>query len=115
MTDLITHFTFAFVEDRFGVLKWILFVTHTINIYSLELLASYEKLGDDKLELCTRLWCWLNDATMVKNADDLPWKPHESFHTDSIYFIKHLWSCTWNEQELPENLKGDTYPDLFTF
>lgn len=23
------------------------------------------------------------------------------FHTEKIYFIKHLWSCTWNESEIP--------------
>ena len=23
---------------------------------------------------------------------------------DKFYFIKHLWSCTWNESEFPENL-----------
>ena len=61
---------------------------------------------------------WLKTQMLDKsmpNTDDLRWKQDESFHTDSIYFIKHLWSCTWNEEEIPQNLKGETYIPLFTF
>jgi hypothetical protein len=51
----------------------------------------------------------------IPNTDDLRWKKCESFNTDSIYFIQYLWSCTWNEEEMPENLKGETYAALLTF
>lgn len=27
------------------------------------------------------------------------------FTNEYFYFIKHLWSCSWNENEIPENLK----------
>jgi hypothetical protein len=29
------------------------------------------------------------------------------FHTENTYFIKHLWSCSWDESEIPENLKNN--------
>jgi len=55
------------------------------------------------------------DGVMPK-TDDLRWKKNQTFHTDSIYFIKHLWSCSWNESEMPDNLKLlDNYNELLTF
>jgi len=30
------------------------------------------------------------------------------FHTDHIYFIKHLWSNTWKANELPGNLSSNS-------
>lgn len=30
------------------------------------------------------------------------------FHQDDIYYIKHLWSCSWDMSELPDNLKNNT-------
>ena len=41
----------------------------------------------------------------IPNTDDLRWVKNKDFHTNDIYFIKHLWSTTWNEEELPENLR----------
>ena len=40
----------------------------------------------------------------MPNTDTIRWTD-ECFHTNDIYFIRHLWSCTWNESELPQNLK----------
>ena len=53
---------------------------------------------------------------VMPKTDDLRWKKNQTFHTDSIYFIKHLWSCSWNESEMPDNLKSlDNYNELLTF
>jgi hypothetical protein len=46
------------------------------------------------------------------NVDDIRWT-NKSFHTNNIYFIKHLWSCSWNICELPQNLQHNT--NLITF
>jgi hypothetical protein len=47
----------------------------------------------------------------VPLTDDLRWAAKEqTFHRGGIYYIKHLWSCSWNETELPETLKGES-PD----
>jgi hypothetical protein len=32
---------------------------------------------------------------------------NKTYHTDTVYFIKSLWSGSWNLSELPENLKGN--------
>lgn len=40
-------------------------------------------------------------------TDDLRWKNKENYNTQNIYFIKHLWSCSWDINELPINLKNN--------
>lgn len=51
---------------------------------------------------------WLKNqanGAILPKTDDLRWKKNETFHTDTIYFIPHLWSTSWNANELPDNLK----------
>jgi hypothetical protein len=31
----------------------------------------------------------------------------DKYHSNGIYFIRHLWSLTWDDSEMPENLKND--------
>jgi len=38
---------------------------------------------------------------------------NEKFTNNNIYFIRHLWSCTWDEYELPDNLKNNQ--DIINF
>ena len=45
--------------------------------------------------------------TPMPNTDEIRWTNKE-FHTNDIYFIKHLWSCSWNINELPKNLHTNT-------
>jgi len=42
----------------------------------------------------------------IPKTDDIRWIDKE-FHTKDIYFIKHLWSCSWDLSELPKNLQGN--------
>jgi hypothetical protein len=37
----------------------------------------------------------------LPSTDDLRWKKDQTFHTSSVYFIPHLWSCSWDATELP--------------
>jgi hypothetical protein len=41
----------------------------------------------------------------MPSTDDLRWKKDQTFHTSTVYFIPHLWSCSWNLAELPAALK----------
>jgi hypothetical protein len=43
----------------------------------------------------------------IPNTDDIRWT-NKTFHTNNIYFIKHLWSCTWGMNEMPLNLQKNT-------
>lgn len=43
----------------------------------------------------------------IPNTDEIRWT-NKHFHTNNIYFIKHLWSCSWDINELPKNLQGNT-------
>lgn len=48
--------------------------------------------------LCAQLsGCPAPDTNHIRWTD-------KEFHNCGIYFIKHLWSCTWNKTELPENI-----------
>jgi len=38
---------------------------------------------------------------------------NEKFTNNNIYFIRHLWSCTWDEYDLPDNLKNNQ--DIINF
>jgi hypothetical protein len=44
--------------------------------------------------------------TTAPNTDEIRWT-NKLFHTNDIYFIKHLWSCTWYINELPQNLQDN--------
>jgi hypothetical protein len=51
---------------------------------------------------------WLHRQTnKIPNTDEIR-HTNKVFHNDDIYYIKHLWSCSWNESEIPENLNGNT-------
>ena len=47
----------------------------------------------------------LKDA-LIPSTDDIRWKD-DTYHRNGIYFIKHLWSCTWDMKELPKNLENN--------
>jgi hypothetical protein len=42
----------------------------------------------------------------IPNTDHIRWIDKD-FHTNNIYFIKHLWSCSWDISELPTNLQSN--------
>jgi hypothetical protein len=55
---------------------------------------------------------WFKELTAgqdVPNTDDVRWADKQkTFHNESsgIYYMRHLWSCSWNEQELPVRYRG---------
>jgi hypothetical protein len=54
------------------------------------------------------MFYWLNNKTKnIPTAEKIRWT-NNNYNQDGIYYIKHLWSCTWNETEIPENLKNNT-------
>jgi hypothetical protein len=53
---------------------------------------------------------WLKkqmENTPIPNINDIRWIDKE-YHTNDIYFIKHLWSGSWDINELPKNLESNT-------
>ncbi len=53
---------------------------------------------------------WLKkqmENTPIPKTDDIRWTDN-NFNTNNIYFIKHLWSLTWDINELPKNLQDNT-------
>ena len=56
---------------------------------------------------------WLSCQTdYFPNTDEIR-KKDALYVSDDVYFIRHLWSCSWNESELPSNLKSRA--DLVAF
>jgi hypothetical protein len=50
---------------------------------------------------------WLRLQTnKIPNTDEIRYT-NNVFHNDNIYYIKHLWSCSWDETEIPENIKSN--------
>lgn len=50
---------------------------------------------------------WLSlQSTNLPSALDIRHSPHNIFNKDNIYFIKHLWSLTWDETEMPDKIKN---------
>jgi hypothetical protein len=45
--------------------------------------------------------------TPIPNTDEIRYTNH-LYHTNNIYFIKHLWSCSWDINELPNILQNNT-------
>ena len=53
---------------------------------------------------------WLKkqmENTPIPNVNEIRWIDKE-YHTNDIYFIKHLWSGSWDINELPKNLESNT-------
>jgi hypothetical protein len=51
---------------------------------------------------------WLKlQTTTIPSTDEIRWT-NKQFYTDTIYYIKHLWSCSWNINELPAKFKNNT-------
>jgi len=46
-----------------------------------------------------------NDDIYVPTGEELRYKKDINYNLKSLYYIKHLWSLSWNEEEIPENLK----------
>lgn len=56
----------------------------------------------------TRDWLerqFKNDDIYVPTGEELRYKKDTNYNLKSLYYIKHLWSMSWNESEIPENLK----------
>jgi len=56
-----------------------------------------------------RMSQWLEKQMAGKpmpDQNEIRWT-NKRFHTDRIYFMKHLWSCTWDMTELPKNIDSD--------
>lgn len=57
--------------------------------------------------------CKMIPKSKIPSTDTIRWNKTSSFSIDNIYFIRHLWSCTWNEKDLPDKLTKDK--DLLNF
>ena len=58
---------------------------------------------------------WLKKQMKEKqmpSTDNIRWT-NNTYHTDTIYFIKHLWSCSWDNNELPSNITNKNLIDFF--
>jgi hypothetical protein len=59
-----------------------------------------------RLDTGGMMYKWLKielENKIIPSITDL--RRGEYKHADKTYFIRHLWSCTWNLDELPNNLK----------
>jgi hypothetical protein len=55
---------------------------------------------------------WLTKQTSTLPNTDIIRHSDEQFHKDGIYYIKHLWSMSWDESEMPSNIKDNNLIDF---
>jgi len=56
---------------------------------------------------------WLKtQTTEFPICDNIRHSEYNTFNKDNIYYIKHLWSLSWDESEYPENIKIPHLLDL---
>lgn len=51
-------------------------------------------------------WLKLQARNGTPNTD-LIRRTTEQFTGDDLYYIRHLWSCTWDDSEMPESIKDN--------
>lgn len=63
----------------------------------------------------TEVWLktQIQEGENFPTTENLRWNKETDYNTKKIYFIKHLWSLTWDESEYPEELKENK--SLLTF
>ena len=50
---------------------------------------------------------WLNrKCNVLPNVNDIRNSEKNKYNCSGIYFIKHLWSLTWNNNEMPKNIRN---------
>jgi len=52
------------------------------------------------------IWLEENKSHVLPLVEDLQFS-NKNIINDNILFIRHLWSCSWDETELPDNLKDN--------
>jgi hypothetical protein len=57
-------------------------------------------------------WLSLVSGGKYPSTDDLRWTASD-FNTDALYWIRHLWSLSWNASELPTGLQGRAHLRTF--
>jgi hypothetical protein len=63
--------------------------------------------GQGKHDVGGEMQSWLSKQTLsLPTTEELRYS-EKDFHHDGIYFIKHLWSLSWNMSELPETLRDN--------
>jgi|UniRef100_A0A6C0LSW2 hypothetical protein len=60
---------------------------------------------------------WLSlqlNGAYIPNTDEIRWT-NNTFHSDNTYFIKHLWSCSWDISELPSGLRNSNILNFLSY
>lgn len=78
------------------------------NMHKMRDLELLDWTPDYNCDVGARMHTWLTKQMKddyMPFADEIRWTT-QTFHTDRIYFIKHLWSCSWDatERRIPELL-----------
>lgn len=78
------------------------------KLKNVELLNWNEGYGGDVGGMMRDWFALQTNNIIVPSTDhDLRWAAKgKTFHQGDIYYIRHLWSCSWNENELPDNFRN---------
>ena len=76
------------------------------NLNSIDLLDWQPINGTD---VGGRMWKWLKTqvSSEIPTAEQIRFT-EKAFTDEKLYYIRHLWSCSWDSSELPDFLKNNT-------
>jgi hypothetical protein len=81
-----------------------LFYFNTQKMDELEIISWDQAFSSD---VGGMTYIWLNNKCKnLPNVIDIRNSEKNIFNRNGIYFIKHLWSLTWNDNEMPEKIKN---------
>jgi hypothetical protein len=79
--------------DEFRDINWFLTPTTDVGGMTRKWLERYIKIDEEK-------------GNKVPTIEEIRWNKDGIYNTDNLYYMRHLWSLSWDEGELPENLRG---------
>ncbi len=78
--------------DEFRDINWSLTPKTDVGGMTREWLERHIKIDEEK-------------GYKIPTTDEIRWNKEDIYNTNNLYYIRHLWSLTWNDKELPVNLR----------
>lgn len=102
----------AVVIQNRGDTKYIwggLFYFNIKRMRNLELLNDFNVgiYGNNACDTGGGTYKWINSLTILPTTQNIRYNEYDIYNKDGVKFIKHLWSCSWDNTEYPSNLGNE--------
>lgn len=115
--DQYREFDCAIVLQHRDYLKPFQYIWNGLFYFNMHKMNDVESIRWDKCfnsDVGGMTYEWLkNKCNNLPSTLDIRGKSPNIYNRNGIYFIKHLWSLTWNDYEIPEKLKNTKLATFF--